>query len=244
MDERYDEALKTVDLLMLLQQKEPKAHTHQGSSEEEEEPWPTARKLFSRHPRGFVIPSLQGTYTSLSFGLGSYSSLLERMQRDDFKNSPARTTTEGPVKLFTAELQKPTEKALEFLVDACDKIGKCEGAPMQAEFYLELLKACILEGQPSLAKRILGLREGGQIRLKDSSAANVKAIEDLARRALSSGSATSSVGSPKLSASAISPKRAVAAATTASVTIAEDKEGVRPSVTPKVTPGEKVKKDV
>jgi hypothetical protein len=98
------------------------------------------------------------------------------------------------------------------------------------------MQDCILEGQPSLAKRILGLREGGQIRLKDSSAANVKAIEDLARRALSPGSATSSVGSTKLSAPAISPKRAAAA----SVTIAEDSEGVRSSVTPKVNSGKKV----
>ena len=33
----------------------------------------------------------------------------------------------------------------------------------QADFYLELLKACILEGQTPLAKKLLQLRSNGQV---------------------------------------------------------------------------------
>jgi hypothetical protein len=67
----------------------------------------------------------------------------------------------------------------------------------QVDFYLELLKACILEGQTVLAKKLLNMRANGQIRLRDDDDEKMKNIEDLARKALASSASSSMSGNKR-----------------------------------------------
>lgn len=54
----------------------------------------------------------------------------------------------------------------------------------QGDFYLEVLRALVLENQPNLARQLLNLREDGVIRLRDEDVELAQPVEELARRAL------------------------------------------------------------
>ena len=161
-----------------------------------------ARKLFQRNRRalfaskGAHAPSMSGTFLALATGLGSYSSQLKRMQKEDVTYQPYSTgagvtaTSMAIPSLSSpaAELPRPSAAALEFLVLAMEAVGWHDQIIFQAEVYLELLQACIMEGQPLLARRLLKQRADGNIRLRDDDNQKVRSIEDLARRALKSPS--------------------------------------------------------
>ena len=139
---------------------------------------------------------MSGTFLALATGLGSYSSQLKRMQKEDVTYQPYSTgagVTANSMAVTSlssqAELPRPSASALEFLVLATEALGVHDQITFQAEVYLELLQvgdapsprladsvypltylypqACIMEGQPLLARRLLKQRADGNVRLRD-----------------------------------------------------------------------------
>eukprot|EP00596_Hydrurales_sp_CCMP1899_P000225 CAMPEP_0119036792 /NCGR_PEP_ID=MMETSP1177-20130426/4743_1 /TAXON_ID=2985 /ORGANISM="Ochromonas sp, Strain CCMP1899" /LENGTH=1022 /DNA_ID=CAMNT_0006997161 /DNA_START=227 /DNA_END=3295 /DNA_ORIENTATION=- len=231
LDSRWSEALKTLDLVLLLQQpasdkqvspivtseaSPPTAVTPSGASPsgnaapqstagasstsvEFGELYTSARKIFIRNRKAMIVtangnaPSLESTFTALSSGLGTYSTQLQRMQKEDIAYAPSAGEDYGRV----VELPKPHPNGLHFLMDAAERIGSYKDSYFQVDFYLELLKACILEGQTVLAKKLLNMRANGQIRLRDDDDEKMKNIEDLARKALASSASNSISGNKR-----------------------------------------------
>lgn len=81
------------------------------------------------------------------------------MQKEDIAYAPASGEDFGRI----VELPKPHPNGLHFLMDAAERIGSYKDSYFQVDFYLELLKACILEGQTVLAKKLLNMRANGQV---------------------------------------------------------------------------------
>jgi len=74
----------------------------------------------------------------------------------------------------------------------CYAQANCTVSCTQGNFYAELLKALILEGQVELAKRLLDMKRHSQVRLRASEDnEKMHAIEQLVERAIKSGLITS-----------------------------------------------------
>ncbi|KAJ1437643.1 hypothetical protein B484DRAFT_416505 [Ochromonadaceae sp. CCMP2298] len=93
----------------------------------------------------------------------------------------------GGALYLEGRLSRPDPKALTFAVRSLALIGQSDNIFVQGEFYIELLKALILEGQADLAEELLDLKGSGGVRLKTEDNAQLSNIESLARRAISSG---------------------------------------------------------
>lgn len=187
LDNRFSDALETISLFLRM----PIASNSSSTA---------AR----RHKE---TVSLQGLYTALSFALGTYSGVQQRMSREDHlharrtsnavsvaiasANGEWRSDQDAPGRgrlndmyLHERPLTTPTAAALEFLVQCMEKLGMDGQAFVQGTFYLEVLRALVLENQPALVQRLLELRDAGKVRLKPIDASRAASIEDLARRAL------------------------------------------------------------
>ena len=84
-------------------------------------------------------------------------------------------------------LTKPSVDALTFVIEAVDLIRSYENIIIHSDFYIELLKSVILEGQPELARRLLHMRSDGSLRVKVDQKDKLSNIEMLANRAVKGG---------------------------------------------------------
>lgn len=187
-DGRHAEALETLDLIL-----RSSADGSDTPRTDSPSPSPTpTRGIFKSR----VIASMQNLYTSLSFALGQYSSVQKRMHREDtyhMQRSAAAELTEvgrmseslGVGFVPMKALPLPSAEALAFLVASMEHIASVHGMYIQGEFYLELLRAVVLENQPRLAKRLLHLKDAGRVRLsKAEDQDRATPIEALARKIL------------------------------------------------------------
>eukprot|EP01035_Chromulina_nebulosa_P021843 gene21843-28270_t len=79
------------------------------------------------------------------------------------KEGEVKTPTKnssGSSIFFGRSLSKPSVEGLRFLVSAVELITSYDKIILPSEFYIELLKSLILEGQPNQAGILLKLREG------------------------------------------------------------------------------------
>ena len=86
-------------------------------------------------------------------------------------------------------LERPSTDGLHFLVSAVELIGKHNNILLPASFYTELLRALLMEGQPTLAKNLLQLRKVKGIRLKADEKQNeqIDKAEKMALTAIEEG---------------------------------------------------------
>jgi hypothetical protein len=79
-------------------------------------------------------------------------------------------------------LPKPSVDALKFVVNACELICNDTYGYLQGDLYMELMRALVLEGLFEDARKILVLREVGQVRLSRDQEENASNIEEIANR--------------------------------------------------------------
>jgi pentatricopeptide repeat protein len=157
--------------------------------------------------------SLEDVFKSLSFGMGHYSSHVQGIQREDKAFEGANmlealaldtsgsidsvgvvSSTDGT---FTSDVVssksvlKPSRDSLRFVVTSAEVISSV--SPIQGDFYVQALRAVVLEGHPHLAKRLLEIRDNGRVALKEDDRVRATPIEDLARRALVNAGAPSNL---------------------------------------------------
>eukprot|EP01038_Epipyxis_sp_PR26KG_P004286 gene4286-6073_t len=157
--------------------------------------------------------TLKDTFLSLSFALGEYSAAVTKIYREDIETttfSPLLLTNpnannndsvaynddniisnqsvfESSTPVTQGNLPKPSAVGLEFLVSSLELIGSYSNIHVKGEFYMELLKALVMEGQPQLAKKLLELRESSKFQLIGHDVAKMSNIENLASRAIGQG---------------------------------------------------------
>jgi pentatricopeptide repeat protein len=148
---------------------------------------------------------LMDTMKSLSFAMGPYSNHVQALKREedeedefgsleatalDLTGSVDSVGITGIVEgtsdssLLHKVVMKPTKDGLYFLVSSTEHMEQVTSAPIQGNFYTQLLRAVVLEGHHGLTKRMLVLRDAGKISMKEEDLVRVKPIEDIARRAL------------------------------------------------------------
>jgi len=107
-------------------------------------------------------------------------------------NTDFVAATIGGELFLEGQLTSPSAESLKFAVSALELIGTCDNIFIMGNFYAELLKALILEGQVELAKRLLDMKRHSQVRLRASEDnEKMHAIEQLVERAIKSGLITS-----------------------------------------------------
>lgn len=151
---------------------------------------------------GFVIPvsSVKPTFKVLNLALGSYSSELKKRNKEDkiFANnwvgineqqqlgSSVNSTISDNINDSSVSamwnLPKPSVDALKFVVNACELICNDTYGYLQGDLYMELMRALVLEGLFEDARKILVLREVGQVRLSRDQEENASNIEEIANR--------------------------------------------------------------
>ena len=150
---------------------------------------------------GVVIPvsSLKPTFKVLNLALGSYSSELKKRNKEDkmFANNwvgineqqqsmtPNSTVTDGTDDSSMHamwNLPKPSLDALRFVTNACELICKDTYGYLQGDLYMELMRALVLEGLFDDARKILVLREVGQVRLSRDQEESASNLEEIANR--------------------------------------------------------------
>ena len=93
------------------------------------------------------------------------------------------------------EVLKPSRDSLRFVVASAEVISSTPrgDSKIQGDFYVQTLRAVVLEGNPHLAKRLLDMRDNDRVALKEDDLVRAKPIEDLARRALIKAGAPSNL---------------------------------------------------
>jgi pentatricopeptide repeat protein len=155
---------------------------------------------------GGGIMKMRGVFNSLAFALGSYSSRLQRMTKEDQEYNIVsingdneilesgdvnyRVITSMATKLDkssggrrTPTLQKPSPDAFRFMVNAIEEIASTHSV-IHGEFYTELLKALALEGFLPEAERLLVVGKSGLLRSRLEDSVKIVASEDLVARLL------------------------------------------------------------
>mmetsp|Transcript_31628 Transcript_31628/g.45553 ORF Transcript_31628/g.45553 Transcript_31628/m.45553 type:complete len:1038 (+) Transcript_31628:41-3154(+) len=105
---------------------------------------------------------------------------------DAIPQSPERDLP-PPTQLVGRTPTRPSAAALRFLVQAVQLIGGHDKLSLPGDFYIELLKGLIVEGQPAQAKILLDLRDQGLLRIKVDEKNKLSNIESLASRAIREG---------------------------------------------------------
>lgn len=100
---------------------------------------------------------------------------------------PGERDREQPAVLAGRTPTRPSPAALRFLVQAVQLVGSHDKLALPGDFYIELLKGLIVEGQPAQAKILLDLRDNGQLRIKVDEKNKLSNIESLASRAIREG---------------------------------------------------------
>jgi hypothetical protein len=151
---------------------------------------------------GVVIPvsSVKPTFKVLNLALGSYSSELKKRNKEDkiFANNWVGINEQQPLGSSVNStisdnindssvsamwnLPKPSVDALKFVVNACELICNDTYGYLQGDLYMELMRALVLEGLFEDARKILVLREVGQVRLSRDQEENASNIEEIANR--------------------------------------------------------------
>ena len=150
---------------------------------------------------GVMIPvsSLKPTFKVLNLALGSYSSELKKRNKEDKMfannwvgineqqqpmtlNSTVTDNTDDSSVSAMWNLPKPSIDALKFVTNACELICKDTYGYLQGDLYMELMRALVLEGLFDDARKILVLREVGQVRLSRDQEENASNIEEIANR--------------------------------------------------------------
>lgn len=185
LDGKYDKAQGTLDMILDKQER-------------------------TRVKKGTGV-RLTDTLKSLSFAMGPYSSHVQAIQRDDqefggiealgldlqgsvygvgvsgIQDSPV----DGP--LVERLVTKPSRDGLHFLVSSAEHLVRSTDSAIQGDFYMQVLRAVVLEGHQSLAKRLLALRDENKISMKEADIVRAQPIEDLARRSLAQAGAPSNL---------------------------------------------------
>ena len=193
-----------------------KAHETLGLilKEKQKQKQKTVKK--SKQPTG-----LSDVFKSLSFGVGHYSKHVQEMQREDKAFEGANTlealaldttgridsvgvaTSTGDGTLSSDAITeklvaKPSRDSLHFVVSCAESISSSHDGEeghikIQGDFYIQTLRAVVMEGHPSLAKRLLEMHDKDMIAFKEDDLIRAKPIEDLARRALINAGAPSNL---------------------------------------------------
>lgn len=90
----------------------------------------------------------------------------------------------GGMSIEQGELQKPSADALAFLVRSAEMFTCAPAAVLQGSFYMELLKAVVLEGTVEQTSRLLEVGRSASLRVRDEDRQKLASVEDLARRAV------------------------------------------------------------
>lgn len=108
-----------------------------------------------------------------SLDLGGVDSLLEKIENT-------------PISPFRVEssLSKPTEEAFEFLISSLKLVSEFDNIYTSSEFYVEVIKALILESKFEFADEILNLRAENKIKLKNENDPTLKKFENLTAKAI------------------------------------------------------------
>lgn len=185
LDGKYDKAQGTLDMILDEQEK-------------------------ARAKKGGGV-RLADTLKSLSFAMGPYSSHVQAIQRDDSEfggiealgldlrgsvygvgvSGIQDASVSGP--LVERLVAKPSRDGLHFLVSSAEHLEKSTDSAIQGDFYMQVLRAVVLEGHQSLAKRLLALRDDNKIAMKEADIVRAQPIEDLARRSLANAGAPSNL---------------------------------------------------
>jgi len=99
----------------------------------------------------------------------------------------SETEVLGGALYLEGRVAKPSEESLKFAVSAMELISEYDNIFVTGTFYIELLKALILEGYPISAQRLLDLKARDGVRMRAEDDAQLMNIEALARRAIESG---------------------------------------------------------
>lgn len=187
LDGKYDKAQTTLDMI-LKEQEKAKAKAKGGGG-----------------------IRLADTLKSLSFAMGPYSSHVQAIQRDDSEfggiealgldlrgsvygvgvSGIQDSVASGP--LIERLDAKPSRDGLHFLVSSAEHLERSTDTAIQGDFYMQVLRAVVLEGHQSLAKRLLVLRDDNKIAMKEADIVRAQPIEDLARRGLANAGAPSNL---------------------------------------------------
>ena len=159
--------------------------------------------------KGAGMNTMRGVFHALSYGLGSYSTRLQKLLKDDAAYAVKSSADDGlslspsAVGLDESDfdvgelgsvggiggikppllLKKPNSEAFKFLTWAVEEIAKSD-CVILGDFYTELLKALALEGFLSEAEVVLNTGRSGLLRSRPADSVKIIAAEDLALRLL------------------------------------------------------------
>lgn len=132
--------------------------------------------------------TLRPVHNALSFGIGIYSRAVKTFIRESTdlmaKGERQLQNTKEVTRRQDRLQAKPSKEALTFLVEAVEMVAFTENVSLQADLYVELMQALILENCPNLAARVLTLRQENRVRIRSIDSDSVRRVEELAKRTL------------------------------------------------------------
>ena len=153
--------------------------------------------LFHSSKKSNVPQSLKGTFKIISLALGSYSSEMQRRNKEDKEFSTGTAIDElddylnfenGP-----SHISRPSPEALSFLTSCVQRICSMKNGYIQGDFYMELLRALVLEEQSESARRLFLLKESGFVRFTSAQEEKSANIEEIAKKMISGNERQSKV---------------------------------------------------